>query len=155
MINATQYKIGQVLNVASARMETAQTKPPSHYTEATLMGDMLSAHKFAKTPEDREMLKKITGIGTSRTRGVIIESFVKRGFLVRTKRGKTIELKTSVEGSAILQGLPDVIKDVALTAKWERALAMVADGSARPEKLKEKVNQMLQQMVPQLLNSEK
>lgn len=155
MINATEYKVGQVLEVASARLDSAQTKPPSYYTEATLMGDMLAAHKFAKTADDREMLKEVAGIGTARTRGVIIESFVKRGFLVRTKKGKTIEIKISPEGSAILNGLPDVVKDVALTAKWERALGMVAQGKATPLQLRSKVNQMLETMVPQLLNSKK
>lgn len=151
--NPLQFQVGQVLNVASARLEAAQTKPPSQYTEASLMNDMLSAHKFAQTPEDREMLKLVAGIGTARTRGSVIEAFVKRGFLARTKKGKTIELRVTPEGSALLGGLPDVIKDVALTAKWERALGMVADGSAQPEMLEEKIKAILRDMVPGLLGS--
>ena len=119
------------------------------------MNDMLSAHKFAQTPEDREMLKLVAGIGTARTRGSVIEAFVKRGFLTRTKKGKTIELRVTPEGSALLGGLPDVIKDVALTAKWERALGMVADGSAQPEMLEEKIKAILRDMVPGLLGSKK
>lgn len=155
MINATEYKVGQVLNVASARLDVSQTKPPSHYTEATLMQDMLSAHKFAKSPEEREMLKQVGGIGTARTRGGIIEASVKRGYFSRNKRGKTIEIQIAEAGDNVLRGLPDVTKDVAMTAKWERALGMVASGEAQPEHLQAKIKEILQGLVPQLLSSAK
>lgn len=153
--NATAYKVGQVLNAVSARVETAQTKPPSLYTEPTLMQDMLSAHKFARSPDEREMLKLIGGIGTARTRGTVIEGLIKRGYIVRTKRGKVLELRIAQDGVRVLGSLPAVAKDVAMTAKWERALSMVASGQAQSEVLREKISEILGTMVPSLLSSEK
>lgn len=153
--NATAYKVGQVLNAASARLETAQTKPPALYTEATLMQDMLAAHKFARSPEEREMLKQVGGIGTARTRGAVIEAAIKRAYFVRNKRGKTIELRVTEEGKKVLAGLPDIAKDVAMTAKWERALGMVAAGKAPPDALREKISEILGKIVPSLLSSAK
>lgn len=153
--NASAYKVGQVINAASARLETAQTKPPSLYTEATLMQDMLTAHKFAKSPEQREMLKLVGGIGTARTRGTVIEAAIKRGYFSRTKKGKTIELRITPDGQKVLARLPDVAKDVAMTANWERALGMVASGEAAPDALQAKVAEILGKLVPMMLNSEK
>lgn len=155
MINAAEYKVGAVLGAVGARLERGETKPPPHYTEQTLMDDMLAAHKFATTDEDRRLLKEIAGIGTARTRGVVIEGFVKRSFFSRVKKGKVHELRITPEGKAVLAALPDEIKSVTLTAKWERALAMVADGSAQPEQLKGKITEMLRGMVPALLNGVK
>lgn len=150
-MNATKYFVGQTLNTASAVLESAQTSAPDHYSEDTLMDDMMAAYKFATNDADRALLKTISGIGTSRTRGAIIKAFIDRGFLVRQKKGKRYQLHISPEGRALLAGLPDAIKDVKLTAKWERALELVASGAAKPEQLREKVNTMLVDLVDKLL----
>ncbi|MBY0464032.1 MAG: hypothetical protein K2W33_03725, partial [Burkholderiales bacterium] len=112
-------------------------------------------HKFARSPQEKEMLRLVGGIGTARTRGTVIEAAIKRGYFARTKRGKTIELRITPDGQKVLAGLPDVAKDVAMTAKWERALGMVSTGDAAPEALKGKVAEMLGNLVPSLLNSAK
>jgi DNA topoisomerase III len=150
-----KYVVGQVVRAATATLETAKTKPPEFYTEATLLDDMMAAYKFATNDQDRELLKHIAGIGTSRTRADIIKSFVDRGFLVREKKVKTFQLKISPTGKALLSGLPEEIKNVTLTAKWERALGMVADGTATPEQLRSKVDSALAGLVAKLLPAPK
>jgi len=60
--------IGQVVGVASARVEGARTEPPERYTEQSLLEDMTSAHKFAPDANERAVLSEISGLGTSRTR---------------------------------------------------------------------------------------
>lgn len=150
-MNAKRFAVGTPLMAASATLEALSTRPPEHYTEDTLMSDMLAAYKFASTDSDRELLKQISGIGTSRTRGVIIKAFVDRGSLIRTKKAKLYQLKISPKGRALLADLPDAIKDVTLTAKWERALEMVASGTAKPEQLRQKVNVMLVDLIAKLL----
>lgn len=150
-MNAKDFAVGQPLRAASVLLDSAQTRPPEPYTENTLMDDMMAAYKFATNEADRELLKQIAGIGTSRTRDVIIEAFVNRGFLVRQKKAKLYQLRISPEGSALLSSLPDLIKDVVLTAKWERALELVADGTARADQLKSKVDGMLKDLMVQLL----
>lgn len=151
MTNAKDYQVGSVLNAVSAQLQKEQTRPPEFYTEQTLMGEMLAAHKFAKSPEDRDMLKEVAGIGTARTRGGIIEAFVKRGFLDRRKKGKAHQILITPMGRSLLASLPEVSKDVAMTAKWERALGMVAAGAITPSQLNEAVDSMLKGLVPRLL----
>lgn len=150
-MNAKKFAVGTPLNAASATLESLTTRPPEHYTENVLMDDMLAAYKFATNESDRELLKQISGIGTSRTRGVIIKAFVERGFLIRTKKAKLYQLRISPEGRSLLAGLPADIKDVTLTAKWERALELVASGTVKPEQLRNKVNSMLVDLMAKLL----
>lgn len=150
-MNANKYGVGQVLKAATAMLDSAQTKPPVPYSEDTLMDDMMGAYKFATNEADRALLKQIAGIGTSRTRGTVIKAFVERGFLIRKKHGKVFQLRISPEGRDLLSGLPDAIKDVALTAKWERALELVATGAAKPEQLKAKVDAMLVDLMARLI----
>lgn len=150
-MNSNKYQVGMVLNAVSATLDSQKTHPPERYNESSLMEDMMAAYKFATTEVDRELLKSIAGIGTSRTRDVIIKNFIERGFVIREKKGKIYELKVSLEGRRLLGFLPDPIKDVTLTAKWERALAMIGSGTAKPEHLREKVNSMLTEIVRKAL----
>jgi DNA topoisomerase III len=150
-LDPSQYKVDQVLQAVGARIETGVTTPPQAYTEDTLIGDMLSAYKFATNEADRALLKQIAGIGTSRTRVTVIENFIKNGFLTRQKKGKLNQLKISTQGRVLLKDAPAELKDVALTAKWERALASVEKGEATADQLKMKVNSILLALVPKLL----
>jgi len=150
-MDVSAYQVGKMVNAISAKVDRAQTKPPPYYTEQTLLDDMCSAHKFAKTDEDRVILRQIAGIGTARTRGGIIEGHVRRGFVERKKAGKTHHLLITPQGRELLSCLPAEIKDVTMTAKWERALAMVAEGKASGKQLRDKVTSVLRQTVPGLL----
>ena len=150
-MNAKKITVGMPLLAASATLDVLSTKPPESYTEDALMNDMLSAYKFAANESDRELLKQISGIGTSRTRGGIIKSFIDRGFLIRTKKAKLYQLKVAPKGRALLSNLPAEVKDVTLTAKWERALEMVASGAATPQQVRDKVSSILVNLIAKIL----
>ncbi len=150
-MTATEFRVGQVVHAASASFERRRTRPPEHYTEDTLLADMLAAHKFASTEADRQMLRSISGIGTSRTRGAILANLVKRGFLAQKRIGKRHQIRITPNGKQLLQFLPPMVTDVALTAKWEKALEMVAKGELRREQLCAKVEAILRQQIPEVL----
>jgi DNA topoisomerase-3 len=150
-MNANQFEVGQVLHAVSASLESRRTEPPEHYSEDTLLADMLAAHKFANNDEDREILRAVSGIGTARTRSTILSNFVKRKFLTHVKKGKRHQIRISEEGRQLLQGLPSLLTDVALTAKWERALEMVAKGQVKPDQFRSKVEQILKDQIAALL----
>jgi DNA topoisomerase-3 len=150
-MNANEYQVGQVLNAVSVSLDSRRTEPPEHYTEDTLLADMLAAHKFASTDADREMLKQVSGIGTSRTRATVLSSMVKRGLLIQEKKGKRHQLRISEAGKQLLEGLPANLKDVAMTAKWERALDMVAKGEVPHALFRTKVVSILNEQIPVLL----
>lgn len=150
-MNASKYEVGQTLMVATAVLESAQTSPPSPYTETSLNDDMMGAYKFAKDDDDRSQLKEVAGIGTARTRTPTIQAHIDRGVFIRTKNKKEYVLDISAEGQALLAGLPDIAKDIVMTAKWERALGLVAQGKATPDQLISKVKSTLKDLTIKLL----
>lgn len=130
------YYVGQVVKAVAARYEKAMTEPPKRYTEDSLIADMLAAHKFAVNEQERAILKETEGLGTSRTRAATIESLIKGGFLISTKKKKLYELKSSEMSRVTISRLPDVLTSVATTAKWEVAFKMIERGSATPDQVR-------------------
>jgi DNA topoisomerase-3 len=127
-IDVDAYEVGQVVNAVSARYEAKRTTPPDPYDMATILDDMLAAGKFAKTKEDREVLKRVEGLGTSRTRQAIVDGLVKRGLLHTERRGKRHILRPHSLAMALCKALSPSITDVATTAKWELAFSMIESG---------------------------
>lgn len=146
-IGGFRYEVGQVVGAVSARVEASQTKPPSRYTEDTLIDDMLAAHKFAKNDAEREILKKTEGLGTSRTRETIIKTLVNRQYVTCVKKGKSHQLISTDLGQAIINNLPNSLTDVATTAKWEVALGMIERGEVDPQLFMQKLHAYVHQIV--------
>lgn len=147
------YQTGAVMYAVSAKIEAKRTSPPSPYTEDELMDDMLSAHKFGRNDREREMLKRVQGIGTSRTRDKIISNHLDRDLLRRVKKGKKHQLHITDFGSHLLRQLPDSLKSVSMTALWELALADVAEGRANSDLLKQKISEMVKRLLTEAFAS--
>lgn len=108
-------------------LKTGETKPPSRYTDASLLLAMQTA---SKEIED-EKLKKILetsnkgGIGRPSTQGSLIEAVVSR---YCTRKGKTI-IPTD-DAIKIIDILPiEDLKSPELTAKWEADLDKIEKGN--------------------------
>lgn len=146
------YVVGQVYYALGCTVEEKRTKPPEHYTEDELMDDMLNAHKFAKTPEERDRLRQVAGIGTSRTRGGIIKGHVVRGMFERAKKGKGYQLRAAQAAFEILDKLPDMLKSVSMTASWEFGFGMIAKGEVSPAQVRQKIAATVTHYVRQALD---
>lgn len=105
-----KYECGQIL--------AKETSPPKRYTESSLLADMKGAAKFVESTDDRNSLKDARGLGTARTRGVIIKVLLDRGYLIK-KAGK---LLSTPKGRGLIEHLDDELSSVVLTAKWEGIL---------------------------------
>ena len=115
---------GETLVVTAADVQSKQTKPPSRFTDGTLIDAMSNIHKFVEDPAARAKLKETSGIGTEATRASILETLLKRGFIER--KGK--QVVSTAPGRALVQALPDVLTNPATTAQWEDVLGAIADG---------------------------
>ena len=117
---------GELVQVVSVKVVDRSTRPPSPYTEGTLLDDMLAAGKFIQDdPELRKVLKEVSGLGTSATRDSILEGLVRDKYLER--KGKA--LRATEKGRkfiAWIEGVEPTLTDVAVTARWEADLALVA-----------------------------
>jgi DNA topoisomerase-3 len=143
----TKYQVGQVIGAVSARLEQKVTRPPERYSQDELLDDMLAAHKFAKSPEEREVLRSTEGLGTSRTRIAIVTGLIQRGLLLTQKKGKRHEIRSSDFARALVKLLPTRMLDVATTARWEIAFKAIEDGRVTMEQVVERNFLTVQEMV--------
>lgn len=127
-VNVSAYQVGQIVHAVSAKYETKKTAPPERYSQDTLLDDMLAAHKFAKSVQDRDILRSVEGLGTSRTRQPMVDGAIRRGFFISTKKGKRHVLESSQMAKVMMASFQPELKDVAQTAKWELAFSMIERG---------------------------
>lgn len=143
------YTVGRVVGAVSATYASEQTEPPERYTQASLMDDMMAAHKFARTEQDRQTLRQIDGLGTARTREPTITALINRGFLElrKPKRGKQVHLVPTALAREIARHLPPMLTDVGTTAKWELAFRLIEQGKATPAQAREYLKATLARIV--------
>ena len=122
----TKLKKNSEVNVINYETKSAETSPPTRYNSGSIILAMENAGKLIEDEELREQIKG-AGIGTSATRGGIIEKLErikyininsKTQIITPTKKGEAIY--DVVEGS-----MPDMLNPK-LTASWEKGLDMVA-----------------------------
>ncbi|EIC5233176.1 DNA topoisomerase III, partial [Salmonella enterica] len=105
---------GQVCQVQGAEQKTLQTRPPAPYNDGTLIAAMTNAAAFVTDAALKKVLKENAGIGTEATRAGIIDTLVKRGFLVREKKA----LRSTPLGRSLVDVLPGTLTNPGLTALW-------------------------------------
>jgi DNA topoisomerase-3 len=101
-----------------------QTTPPPRYTEATLLGAMEAAGRAIDDEALRAAMRD-RGLGTPATRAAIIETLLRRGYIVRAKQ----HLAATPLGLALVAALPTpALASPELTGTWEARLARIARG---------------------------
>lgn len=139
-----QLTQGQELTVDHAEVKEGVTKPPAHYTEASLLAAMEQAGR-EEQPKDTQR----KGIGTAATRAGILERLVSQGFVQRVK-GKDDQAATLIpaqSGSALAAILPEPLRSPQLTAQWEWSLQKIEDGLLEPEVFLSEVQEMVMGLV--------
>lgn len=144
------HKVGDVIGAVSARLETKTTTAPQRYTQDSLLDDMVNAHKFANSDYERQVLRTTDGLGTSRTRVPLIEGLIRRGLLTTSRIGKRWEIRTTPLAHELLRDVPPDLKNVAMTARWELALAGVRDGRFAAQELVQGGYKFVERMIEQL-----
>jgi DNA topoisomerase-3 len=109
---------------AKAERKDCRTKPPTRFTEGSLVRAMEQIHKWAKDPEHKKALREGDGIGTAATRAAILSDLKRRTFLA--SQGK--QIVSTALGRALIDVLPEAVKSAALTALYERMLKQIELG---------------------------
>lgn len=126
---------GETVLFKETEVVKKNTKPPSKYTESTLLSAMENAGRLVEDEELKEQLKD-NGIGTPATRASIIERLIQVGYIKREKKS----LVPTLKGIAIINTIPDQLKSAELTGKWEKALNNIAKGRFSPDRFMESIN---------------
>ncbi len=101
------------------------TKPPSYYTEGTLLKAMETAGSTVDDEDLRESLKA-NGIGRPSTRAGIIETLYKRGY-IRQERKSLRATQAGIDLIGIIN--EELLKSAKLTGIWEGRLRQIERGT--------------------------
>ncbi|HEY0772014.1 MAG TPA: DNA topoisomerase, partial [Sphingobacteriaceae bacterium] len=124
-----KVKEGENLPIADKALLEKQTKPKPLYNEASLLKALETAGKEIDDEELRYAMKD-SGLGTPATRAAIIETLLKRDYILREKKN----LVPTSTGLAVY----DVVKDhkiaqAELTGNWEKRLEEIRSGASVTE----------------------
>jgi DNA topoisomerase-3 len=139
---------GDPAKVEETKTVEKMTEPPPQYTEALLLKDMTNPSQRVSEEELQKIFKGNVGLGTQATRAQIIETILKRGYVLREKK----HLIASDKGCFLIDSLRrfDKTRVVAApdeTARWEMELEKVAMGEGNPEAFMANIRKFVQDSV--------
>ena len=115
---------GSILKIKSVEILSKTTQPPALYTEAGLLSAMETVGRDLESKQQRQLLQG-SGIGTPATRAAIIETLIKRGYVVRKQKS----LIPTEKGMQVYHWVKeDDIANVTLTGQWEEDLQKIEQG---------------------------
>jgi len=130
-------------DVTGMDLEEKETKPPSRFTDGSLIITMEKAGKYIENEELREQIKTC-GIGTSATRAGIIKKLVDIGHI--KINNKTQIVTPEPKGEAIVELVRHTAKELlnpTLTASWEKGLFMIENHEITEEVFEEKLEKYI------------
>ena len=140
---------GVRIPISSVDYKEERTKPPSAFTEGTLIRAMENIHLIVDDPQSKKLLKEGDGIGTPATRAAIIAELKRKKYL--EAKGKKI-VSTEL-GNHLLDVVSNVIQNPVLTALFERILREVEAGRLPLETFIEKQKQLVINELSRLKNA--
>ena len=145
------WKEGDVLSLSACSITEGKTKPKPLHTEATLLAAMETAGKEIEDDTLRQAIKDC-GIGTPATRAAIIETLLKREYMVRVKK-TLVPTEKGLALYSIVKGMD--IANVEMTGRWEAELARIERGEKATADFNTEIEAYTRRITADLLASEK
>ncbi len=120
--------------VTDTKLLQKMTQPPPQYTEALLLKDMTNPSRHVEEEDLQKVFRGEVGLGTQATRAQIIETLLKRSYIVRENK----KILPTEKGCALVQYLKTFsvagqLTSPRETARWEQDLERVARGEGNVE----------------------
>ncbi|MBR5101819.1 MAG: DNA topoisomerase III, partial [Muribaculaceae bacterium] len=123
------------------------TQPPKPYTEGTLLRAMETAGKLVDDEALREAMKE-NGIGRPSTRAAIIETLLKRHYIMHQRKN----LVPTPAGKLLVATIKDeLLKSAKLTGIWENKLRQIERGEYSPQQFINELKTMIGEIVLNVL----
>lgn len=116
----------------------AEPEPPPYHTEASLLSAM---ERAGRNIEDAQLSKimRDCGLGTSATRASIIETIIKREYIIREQKF----LKATPKGEYLIDRVSPKLKSPELTGEWESLLGKIARENRGDEEFMHQITEWL------------
>ena len=146
------WKEGDTLSMNGCTMSSGMTRPKPLHTESTLLAAMETAGREGVEDEEARQALKDCGIGTPATRAAIIETLLRREYIVRVKKS----LVPTEKGLALYSIVKDMdIADVEMTVRWESELAEIEKGRTPHEAFLRDIEGYTRKITTELLACDK
>lgn len=130
---------GDELTVGGYEIKEGKTSPPKRYTSGNLILAMENAGNLIEDEELREQIKK-SGIGTSATRGEILDKLVRIRYLNQNSKTQIITPENLGEMiyEVVRLSVPSLLNPE-MTASWEKGLEGIVNGSVDDVEYRQKL----------------
>ena len=143
---------GDTLAINGCSMSSGMIRPKPLHTESTLLAAMETAGREGMEDEEVRQALKDCGIGTPATRAAIIETLLKREYMVRVKKS-LVPTEKGLALYSIVKGMD--IADVEMTGRWEAELAKIEKGETPHEAFLRDIESYARKITTELLASDK
>lgn len=145
------WQEGQHVTLSGCTITEGKTKPKPLHTESTLLAAMETAGKEIEDDTMRQAMKDC-GIGTPATRAAIIETLLKREYMVRQQK----KLMPTEKGLALHSVVKNMaIANVEMTGKWEAELAKIERGEASADGFTHSIEGYTREITAELLGCDR
>ena len=146
------WKEGDTLAMNGCTMSSGMTRPKPLHTESTLLAAMETAGREGVEDEEARQALKDCGIGTPATRAAIIETLLRREYMVRVKKS-LVPTEKGLALYSIVKGMD--IADVEMTGRWEKELAEIEKGRTPHEAFLRDIEGYTRKITTELLACDK
>ncbi len=144
---------GEKVATLEVRADAFQTRPPTRYSEATLLSAMEGAGKLVEDEELRAAMDQ-KGLGTPATRAAVIEGLIREDYIHRNGR----ELQPTPKAFSLLFALKhfgiEELTSAELTGDWEYKLKQMEAGKLARGEFMDHITSLARDMVTRVKNGE-
>lgn len=146
-------KSGDEIDVNGFEIKTGKTSPPKRYTSGNLILAMENAGNLIEDEELREQIKK-SGIGTSATRGEILEKLVRIKYLNQNNKTQIISPENLGEMiyEVVRLSVPSLLNPE-MTANWEMGLEGIINGTVDDKEYRRKLEDFIRKETEKMISS--
>ena len=145
------WQEGQHITLSGCTITEGKTKPKPLHTESTLLAAMETAGKEIEDDTTRQAMKD-SGIGTPATRAAIIETLLKREYMVRQQK-KLVPTEKGLALHSVVKNM--AIANVEMTGKWEAELAKIERGEASADGFTHSIEGYTREITAELLGCDR
>lgn len=145
------WQEGQHITFSDCTITEGKTKPKPLHTESTLLAAMETAGKEIVDDTMRQAMKD-SGIGTPATRAAIIETLLKREYMVRQQK-KLVPTEKGLALHSVVKNM--AIANVEMTGKWEAELAKIERGEASADGFTHSIEGYTREITAELLGCDR
>ena len=145
------WQEGQHITLSGCTITEGKTKPKPLHTESTLLAAMETAGKEIEDDTMRQAMKD-SGIGTPATRAAIIETLLKREYMVRQQK-KLVPTEKGLALHSVVKNM--AIANVEMTGKWEAELAKIERGEASADGFTNSIEGYTREITAELLGCDR